>query len=66
VLPDNTDVSAGIQLRTLQAFGYSATGGDLSGARFGSVALQANAVPEPGALALGGLALLAAFGLRRR
>lgn len=66
VLPADTNVAAGIQFRTLQAFGYSATGGDLSGARFGTVALAANEVPEPGALALGGLAMLAALGLRRR
>ncbi|NUZ05821.1 PEP-CTERM sorting domain-containing protein [Piscinibacter koreensis] len=60
------ETAAGIRLNLSQSFGYSVAGGATYGdARLGFVPL-AGTVPEPGALALSSLALLALAGTRRR
>ncbi len=72
ILPAGTNVANGIQLRTSQSFGYTATGGamnaDFSGSRFGTVAqaVDGTELPEPSSAALGLLALGALAALRRK
>lgn len=72
ILPAGTNVANGIQLRTSQSFGYTATGGnmnaDFSGSRFGTVAQAADGtdLPEPSSAALGIFALVALATIRRK